>query len=66
MSYQTSQLPASIRKQVDDFIDFLMQKYKVSQAQKNTSRMSLFGMYEGKIRMSDDFDAPIDDFEGYM
>lgn len=53
-------LPAEYRKEVSDFVDFL--------AAKNSSepRKSFYGSLKGKIVMSPDFDAPLDDFVEYM
>jgi prevent-host-death family protein len=33
---------------------------------KNRDRAPRFGMFKGRIETSDDFDAPLDDFAGYM
>jgi len=33
---------------------------------KTKSRKDLFGKYEGKISMSDDFNNPVEDFREYM
>ena len=34
--------------------------------QKRTSRSDFIGLFEGKIRMADDFNEPIDDMKEYM
>jgi len=34
--------------------------------EKAKSRKDLFGKYEGKISMSDDFNSPVEDFRDYM
>ncbi len=38
---------------------------KIEQKRKNNIG-SLFGIAKGKIKMSDDFDAPLEDFKEYM
>lgn len=68
MIYELTQLPKDLRKQVEDYIEFLMQKYQKKQkdSSKDNPRLSAYGLYAGKIQMSDDFDAPLDDFQEYM
>lgn len=55
-------LPPELRKEVRDFIDFLISKRKSSSSPKKAQ----FGSARGKIRMSDDFDKPLDAFKDYM
>jgi Protein of unknown function (DUF2281) len=55
-------LPKNLKQEVSDFIDFLMQK---SSAKKNKI-VPQFGSAKGKIKMSPDFDQPLDDFKEYM
>ncbi len=55
-------LPPKFQKEVSDFMDFLMDKF-VKSNKKITPK---FGSAKGKIRLSDDFDAPLDDFKEYM
>jgi hypothetical protein len=55
-------LPKNLKQEVSDFIDFLMQK---SSAKKNKI-VPQFGSAKGKIKMSHDFDQPLDDFKEYM
>lgn len=54
-------LPPNLKKEVNDFIDFLISKSKTTE-KKNAK----FGSAKGKIKMSDDFDEPLDDFKDYM
>ena len=55
-------LPDELKSEVNDFIDFLLTKrIKEKPAQK-----SMFGIAKGKIRISSDFDEPLDDFKDYM
>ncbi|RXK80803.1 type II toxin-antitoxin system VapB family antitoxin [Filimonas effusa] len=55
-------LPANLKQEVSDFIDFLMQR----SSSKKKKIVPQFGSAKGKIKMSSDFDAPIDDFKEYM
>jgi len=55
-------LPKDLKQEVSDFIDFLMQK-RIGKKKKITPQ---FGSAKGKIKMSPDFDAPLDDFKEYM
>jgi len=52
-------LPVEMQQEVSLFADFLLSK---------TSRKAIpkFGSLKGKIRLSDDFDAPLSDFKEYM
>jgi len=36
------------------------------QPKPQTARVSMFGCMKGKMRVPDDFDAPLDDFREYM
>ena len=56
-------LPLELRKEVVDFIDFLTQKYQQKQPPQ---RKSNFGSAKGLIKMSDDFNEPLDEFKDYM
>lgn len=69
MSYQTEQLPPEIRKQAEDYIEFLLLKYQQTEAPEpkpENPRAKLYGMYKGKMKMAEDFDAPLEDFKAYM
>ena len=55
-------LPQELKNEVNDFIDFLIQK----SAKEKEKVFPKFGSAKGKIRMSADFDAPLDDFKEYM
>lgn len=56
-----SLLPDHLRAEANDFIDFLLNKSKIK---KNTIRKA--GFLKGKIKMSPDFDNPLNDFKEYM
>jgi hypothetical protein len=56
------QLPPKIQQELSDYIEFLLQKYQV-----DTSKKPFFGCMKGTVTwMSDDFNAPLDDFKEYM
>jgi hypothetical protein len=57
-----SALPAEMKAEVAEFIDFLLSK-KTKQAKK---KKPIFGSAKGKLKISDDFDEPLDDFKDYM
>lgn len=55
-------LPDDLKKEVQDFVEFLQTKTKKEASKKPRT----FGCLKGKIEMAEDFDAPIDDFKDYM
>ena len=55
-------LPEEIKREVNDFIDFLISKRK-SEIKKKKPQ---YGCAKGKIFMSSDFDEPLEDFKDYM
>jgi hypothetical protein len=57
-------IPVAYQQEVEDFIDFILQK-KVDKKDKEKSKRKL-GLLKGKMKMSDDFNAPLDDFKDYM
>ena len=60
-------LPSELRKEVADFIEFLLQKYQQKQAiVMPPKRPSNFGSAKGLIIMSDDFNEPLEEFQEYM
>ena len=60
-------LPLELRKEVADFIEFLVQKYQQKQAIVTPpKRPSNFGSAKGLITMSEDFNEPLDEFQDYM
>lgn len=56
-------LPPELKSEASDFIDFLLEKTKRKGAKEVAPK---FGSLKGKIKMSDDFDAPMEDFNEYM
>ena len=55
-------LPYNLKQEVIDFIDFLATKPE----RKNPPIIPQFGSAKGKIKMAEDFDAPLDDFKEYL
>lgn len=62
---QLSSLPEDVRIQVLDYIEFLMER-REEKPKESTPKKRPIGMFKGKIRMADDFDAPLDDFKDYI
>lgn len=64
---QLSSLPEDVRKQVLDFIEFLMRQQQGKDPKKKGARKTpVLGLAKGKVSIPDDFDAPLDDFKDYM
>jgi hypothetical protein len=58
-------LPDNLKRQVSDFIDFLLEK-KQKTSKKNRTKTPKFGSCKGMFEMSPDFDEPLEDFKDYM
>ncbi|MBQ7158189.1 MAG: DUF2281 domain-containing protein [Treponema sp.] len=59
------QIPETYIPEVVNFLDLLQYKIRAEQtSQKKPKRQ--FGLLKGQIWMSDDFDAPLEDFKEYM
>ncbi|AYQ36371.1 DUF2281 domain-containing protein [Runella sp. SP2] len=59
------QLPESLKLEVLHFVTFLKQNQN-SQKVETKKKERVFGLSKGKYKMSDDFSAPLDDFNDYM
>ncbi len=57
-----STLPQSIRKEIVDYMEFLIQKHKY----QSTKIHPKAGCMKGAFKMSPDFNVPLDDFKEYM
>lgn len=55
-------LPKAMRDEVSDFIEFIKKKAKT----KSKLRKREFGFAKGRIKLSADFDEPLDEFKNYM
>jgi|JI9StandDraft_1071089.scaffolds.fasta_scaffold726004_1 outer membrane protein OmpA-like peptidoglycan-associated protein len=62
LNFEINNLPKSIRDEIKDFVDFL--KLKNSKEKKITKRE--FGFGKGKVKLSNDFDDPLDEFKEYL
>lgn len=58
---QISSLPANLKKEVSDFVEFLKQKAKPNKKLKERK----FGGLKGTFVMSPNFDEPLEDFKDY-
>ncbi|WP_373522980.1 DUF2281 domain-containing protein [Aquiflexum sp.] len=56
-------LPDDMKKEVDNFIDFLKSK-SISKGKVKKQRKA--GLAKGLIQMKEGFDEPLDDFKDYM
>ena len=57
-----SALPSGLKKEVSDFVAFLKQKSKSVKKIKERQ----FGYSKDFFSVSDDFDAPMEDFKDYL
>jgi hypothetical protein len=62
---QYEMLPDSLKKEVLDFIGFLLFKYQQKTTLKNKKK-PVFGSLKGKIILSKDFDKPLEDLKDFM
>lgn len=60
--YKISLLPENLREEVENFVESLQSQSKSGL----TIKSRVFGSLKGKIKMTGDFDAPIEDFKDYM
>lgn len=59
---QINSLPKELKKEVNDFVEFLNQKIISDKKIKQRK----FGYAKGYFKMSPDFNAPLEDFKEYM
>jgi hypothetical protein len=62
---QIEKLPSDLKKEVEDFIEFLLEKEKKKQELAAKKERTL-GLAQGMITMNPDFDEPLEDFKEYM
>jgi hypothetical protein len=64
------QLPYSLQVEVFHYIEFLKSNYAKQNIEKTEvtqpKKRDGFGIWQGKISMSEDFDLPMEEFEEYM
>ena len=58
-------LPQSMQEEVKDFVGYLKSKLANKKTFETESKRE-FGAFKGKIKMSEDFDEPLEDFKEYM
>jgi hypothetical protein len=65
-------LPEQIQIQIFDYVQYLVLKYYTTPPINlkkdfvtNNTEYRQFGKFKGKIRLSDDFNEPMDDFKEY-
>lgn len=64
---QFYQLPTNLQKEVLDFMAFLLQKQQIKKMPETNKPIRKAGSMKGLIvYMSEDFNAPMDDFKDYM
>lgn len=61
LKFEINSLPKALRDQVADFVAFLKKKTKT----KSKLKTREFGFAKGKIKLSKDFDEPLDEFNDY-
>ena len=61
LNSEINSLPIELRNEVANFVAFLKKKTKKNSSLKTRE----FGFAKGKIILSKDFDAPLDDFNEY-
>lgn len=62
LKLEINSLPKEMRKEIADFVEFLKKKSK----SKPQLKVREFGFAKGKIKLSPDFDEPLEDFKEYM
>jgi hypothetical protein len=62
---QYEMLPDALKKEVIDFIGFLLYKYQHKPIEKNKKK-PVFGSLKDKIIISEDFDEPLEDLKDFM
>jgi hypothetical protein len=62
---QLEKLPIHLKKEVEDFIEFLLEKEKKNEKQA-PKKERVPGLAKGLITLAPDFDEPLEDFKEYM
>lgn len=60
-----NQLPESLQEEVLHYAEFLADRHQKSTPSVAIKRRGGLGAWKGKINMSEDFDAPLDDLQDY-
>jgi hypothetical protein len=59
-------LPPALKQEAMRFIESLVEKSSGKNSGEAGKTKPVFGSLKGKIKLSEDFDAPLDDFREYM
>jgi hypothetical protein len=62
LKLEINSLPKELRAEVADFVEFLKKKSRA----KTTLKSREFGFAKGKIKLSEDFDEPLEEFKNYI
>ena len=62
LKLEINSLPKDLRAEVADFVEFLKKKSR----KKSGIKAREFGFAKGKIKLSADFDGPLDEFKNYV
>ncbi len=62
LKMEINTMPKALRDEVSDFVAFLKKKSK----SKPKLKAREYGFAKGKIKLSADFDEPLDEFKNYM
>ena len=60
------ELPESLQTEVLHYIKFLLEKQSKNSTQEQPTKRGGLGIWKYKIRMSDDFDEPLEDMKEYV
>ncbi len=60
-----NQLPEPLQEEVLHYAEFLADRHQKSTPSVAIKRRGGLGAWKGKIKMSEDFDAPLDDLQDY-
>jgi hypothetical protein len=71
LTKEIATLPLHLRRELEEFLAFLKFKEKQEKVDSNVddeeaNQKWQFGMWKDKIKMTDDFDEPLSDFDEYM
>jgi hypothetical protein len=58
-------LPENLKKEVADFVDFLLEKERLKNFPGSKKNERKLGLAKGLIKMNADFEEPLDDFNDY-
>ena len=60
-----NQVPENFIQSVTDYVDYILEKAKREANNEHGEKRKL-GALKGKLKIADDFNAPLDDFKDYM